>query len=243
MTAQRRRVLSEFCVTHNLPVDTIHLLDLALTHKSHANELPQYADSRLRENLHNQRLEFLGDSVLGLVIAEKLYRDYPLISEGELTKRKARAVCEPTLYEIAEQLNLERLLVQGKGERHGQKSRAVLADAVEAVIAAIFLSSGIDAARGFILPLWEPYLNEELTAADSIDYKSWLQVFLAQKRRLRPEYRLISSSGPDHRRTFIVSLFVQGYAEVQGEAGSRKKAEQQAAKAFIEKYDLGGPEE
>lgn len=243
MTAERRRILLEFCVTHNLSSDIVNLLNLALTHKSHANELPEYADFRLRENLHNQRLEFLGDAVLGLVIAEKLYRDYPLLSEGELTKRKARAVCEPTLYEIAEQLHLERLLVQGKGERHGQKSRAVLADAVEAVIAAIFLSSGMDAARSFILPLWGPYLKEELTVADSIDYKSWLQVFLAQKRRLRPEYRIVSSSGPDHRRTFIVSLLVQGYEEVRGEASSRKKAEQQAAKAFIKKYNLGGPEE
>lgn len=241
MDEKRKNALLSFCDKYSIPHASLELLDVALIHKSYANELPEYKDHALRENLHNQRLEFLGDAVLGLVICEYLYLQHPTESEGELTLRKTEAVCEPALYEIATQIELSTLLVQGRGERQDQKSISIFADAVEAVIAAIFLSCGFEAVRNFILPLWQPLLTQRVRLADSIDYKSWLQIYLAQTRHHRPEYRLVDSQGPDHQRTFFIQLSVNGKHESSGEGASRKRAEQQAAKAYIEKYKLDGP--
>lgn len=243
MLGERERQLKSFARKVKIPQKNLELLDLALTHKSYANEKRAHAGSYADFEKHNQRLEFLGDSILGLVIADYLYEKYPRLSEGYLTRRKAQLVCAPTLAQIAEKLELGKYLKRGKGESQAKQTTSVLADALEAVIGAIYLMGGLRAVRKFVLYHWEPYLKEEITVEESIDYKSWLQVYLAKHKRLQPEYRLVSTAGPEHAKMFTVELFVGGKKETTGTAGTRKKADQLAAKAYIEKYKLKGPQE
>lgn len=205
------------------------LLQTALTHSSYANE-------KHDRSLSYERLEFLGDSILGLVTAEFLYSHEPALPEGRMTRLRAELVCEASLKKVAEELGIGEYMRLGKGEeRSGGRSRAsILADMVESVIAAIYLDSGMDSARSFIIErlLKNADLGEQHKIAD---YKTELQELVQRKSDSHISYELTGESGPDHNKTFSFCVYINGVAAGQGSGRSKKEAEQAAACAALEK--------
>lgn len=206
----------------------ITLLQNALAHSSYANE-------QWHDNLKsNERLEFLGDSILGMVVAEHLYRSFPDRLEGDLTRMRADMVCEKALASVAIRLDLGRHMLLGHGEEQGggRERSSILADAVESVIAACFLDGGMDAARCFI----EKFIlcNVPTNRLQNRDYKTALQELVQQKRDQILIYTLVGESGPDHDKRFEVSLSLNGKAVGNGIGSSKKRAEQDAARAAME---------
>ena len=202
------------------------LLDNALTHSSYANE------NRGRCLGSNERLEFLGDSVLGMVTADYLYRVHPNLPEGDLTRIRAALVCEGSLVEVAQAWGLGEYLKLGRGEDAGggRKRPSIQADAVEAVLAAVYLDGGIGSARKII----QKYiLDREAEKAASRDYKTALQELVQRESGRVLEYRLTGSSGPDHAKVFTVEVSLNGTVVGAGEGHSKKEAEQNAARAAI----------
>ena len=205
----------------------ITLLQNALTHSSYANE--RWHNSLLS----NERLEFLGDSILGMLVAEFLYRTFPDRPEGELTRMRADMVCEKTLASVAARIHLGDHLMLGHGEEQGGgRSRdSILADAVESVIAACFLDGGIEAAQRFI----RTFILVEVPVSQmhNADYKTKLQELVQQKKNQVLSYTLTGESGPDHDKHFTVAVSLNGGMVGQGEGRSKKRAEQEAARAAI----------
>ncbi len=212
------------------------LLEHALTHRSRAHEdmTGGVAD--------NESLEFLGDAVLGFVIAELLFREYPDLDEGQKSKIKASLVSATTLAQVGERLDLGPSLLLGRGEEKtgGRKKTALLADATEAIIAAIYLDGGMDAARELILrEIWS--MRTELSRTGALtaltgDFKSALQELLQAQDRGLPDYRIVGESGPDHRKTFDVEVSVGGAVVAHAEGRSKKEAEQRAAQLALERF-------
>ncbi len=207
----------------------ISLLQNALAHSSYANE-------RWHNSLKsNERLEFLGDSVLGMLVADYLYRSFPDRPEGELTRMRADMVCEKTLAVVARRLDLGEHLLLGKGEEQGggRTRESILADAVESVIAACYLDGGMDAAKAFV----EKFIlvNVPLRKLNNADYKTALQELVQQKKNQTITYRLAGESGPDHDKQFVVELTLNGELFGIGEGSSKKRAEQDAARQALEK--------
>ncbi len=201
----------------------ITLLQNALTHSSCANE-------RWHDSLKsNERLEFLGDSILGMVVAEYLYRNYPNRPEGELTRMRADMVCETSLAKIAHGLSLGSHMLLGHGEEQGggRDRASILADAVESVIAAMFLDSGMESARTFIDRF--VLCNVPETNLVNADYKTALQEKVQQKKNQVLSYELTGESGPDHDKHFAVRVLLNGEPLGWGEGTSKKRAEQAAA--------------
>ena len=207
----------------------ISLLQNALTHSSYANE--RWHNSLLS----NERLEFLGDSVLGMLVAEYLYRNFPNRPEGELTRMRADMVCEQTLAATANRIGLGEHLMLGHGEeRFGGRNRdSILADAVESVIAACFLDGGLDAALQFV----QKFILVEVPVKKlhNADYKTALQELVQQKKNQVLSYALVGQSGPDHDKQFDVEVSLNGNVVGCGSGSSKKRAEQMAAKAAIMK--------
>ena len=205
----------------------ISLLQNALTHSSFANE--RWHNSLLS----NERLEFLGDSILGMLVADYLYRNFPDRPEGELTRMRADMVCEKTLASVAARIHLGDHLMLGHGEEQGGgRSRdSTLADAVESVIAACFLDGGIEAAQKFI----RTFILVEVPVSQmhNADYKTKLQELVQQKKNQVLSYTLTGESGPDHDKHFTVAVSLNGGMVGQGEGRSKKRAEQEAARAAI----------
>lgn len=200
------------------------LLEQALTHRSYGSP-------------HNERLEFLGDSVLGCIMAEALYARFPGLSEGQLTRMRAALVREETLSDAARALDLAAAVRLGEGERaHGGEIRAsILADALEAVLGAIFVDGGYAAARDVVLALYASRLAQVDPQGPRKDPKTRLQEFLQAQRKSRPEYRVLQVHGAAHRQTFDVEcLVVDLGARATGSGSSRQRAEQQAAAALLE---------
>ena len=206
----------------------ITLLQNALTHSSYANE--RWHNSLLS----NERLEFLGDSILGMVVAEHLYKQFPDRPEGELTKMRADMVCETSLAAIAERIGLGQHLLLGHGEdRLGGRSRAsILADAVESVIAASFLDGGMAAAEGFIRQF--VLTNVPVKRMQNTDYKTALQELVQQKKNQTLTYVLTGESGPDHDKVFSVDVLLNDQCVGSGTGSSKKRAEQAAAQSALE---------
>ena len=206
------------------------LLENALTHSSCANE----SKGRLHSN---ERLEFLGDSILGMVVAEHLYRNHPDLPEGELTRTRAALVCEESLVEVAHDLGLGDYLKLGKGEEAGggRTRPSIRADAVEAVLAAVYLDGGIGSARKII----QKYiLSREIEGLNSQrDYKTALQELIQRESGQSLKYRLTGSEGPDHDKRFFVEVDLNGQPVGAGNGRSKKEAEQMAAKAAIAKLN------
>ena len=211
----------------------IQLLQNALTHSSYANE--RWHNSLLS----NERLEFLGDSVLGMLVAEYLYHNFPNRPEGELTRMRADMVCEQTLAAAANRIGLGTHLLLGHGEEQGggRKRNSILADAMESVIAACFLDGGMEAAlkvvQQFIL------VEVPVTKLHNVDYKTKLQELVQQKKNQVLSYRLAGQSGPDHDKKFDVEVSLNGSVVGSGSGSSKKRAEQMAAKCAIEKLFPG----
>ena len=207
----------------------IQLLQNALTHSSYANE--RWHNSLLS----NERLEFLGDSVLGMLVAEYLYRNFPNRPEGELTRMRADMVCEQTLAAAANRIGLGSHLLLGHGEEQGggRKRNSILADAMESVIAACFLDGGMEAAlkvvQQFIL------VEVPVTKLHNADYKTQLQELLQQRKNQVLSYALVDQSGPDHDKKFDVEVSLNGKVVGSGSGSSKKRAEQDAARMAIEK--------
>ncbi len=211
----------------------ISLLQNALTHSSYANE--RWHNSLLS----NERLEFLGDSVLGMLVAEYLFRNFPNRPEGELTRMRADMVCEKTLAAAAGRICLGEHLLLGHGEEQGGgRSRdSILADAVESVIAACFLDGGIEAALNFV----QKFILVEVpvTKLHNADYKTQLQELVQQKKNQVLSYALTGQSGPDHDKKFDVEVSLNGSPVGTGSGSSKKRAEQMAARCAIEKLFPG----
>jgi ribonuclease-3 len=212
--------LTEFqeCIGYRFHDD--RLLDCALCHSSYANERKDGMPS-------NERLEFLGDSILGFLAAEYLFFQYRGKPEGELTKLRAAAVCESALASYAGSIRIPETLRMGKGEvRDGAAFRpSIAADAFEAVLAAIFIDGGIEAARAFAIP----FLERPIAKTRVTDSKSLLQQVLQQSPDEYPEYRLVGSSGPDHEKIFEVQVMLHSNVLGTGKGRSKKAAEQAAA--------------
>ena len=206
----------------------ITLLQNALTHSSYANE--RWHNSLLS----NERLEFLGDSVLGMLVAEYLYHNFPNRPEGELTRMRADMVCEQTLAAAANRSGIGEHLLLGHGEEQGggRNRDSILADAVESVIAAAFLDGGMAAARQFI----DQYILVEVpvTKLHNADYKTALQELVQQKKNQVLTYTLIGESGPDHDKRFEVEVSLNGRVIGTGSGSSKKRAEQMAAQTALE---------
>ena len=208
----------------------ITLLQNALTHSSYANE--RWHNSLLS----NERLEFLGDSILGMVVAEHLYKQFPDRPEGELTKMRADMVCETSLAAVAAKLDLGKHLMLGHGEEQGGgRTRAsTLADAVESIIAASFLDGGMAAAEGIIQRF--VLCNVPMGKLHNADYKTALQELVQQKKNQVLSYALVGESGPDHDKQFFVEVSLNGQPIGKGTGSSKKRAEQAAAQAAIENW-------
>lgn len=198
------------------------LLQTALTHTSYANEAR-------RKLPNNERLEFLGDSVLSFVVAEYLFAGAPRLPEGELTRRRAALVCEPALAGFARQIGLGEHLYLGKGEEmNGGRDRpSILADAFEALIAALYLDGGMDVAKGFILGFVQN------GAAAEEDYKTRLQEVVQQNPQERLRYVLAGEDGPDHNKFFTVEVYLNSNCIGTGQGHSKKLAEQHAARQAL----------
>lgn len=207
------------------------LLDHALTHSSYANE------HHLGSISSNERLEFLGDSVLGMIVADHLYRTFPDLPEGDLTRIRANLVCEGSLVLVAKEWDLGRFLKLGKGENAcGGRSRpSILADAVEAVLAAVFLDGGLAHDRDII----QRFLLDRMEQVNraSRDHKTYLQELVQRKSGQVLSYELIGESGPDHNKTFQMQVLLNGQPIGQGTGHSKKEAEQAAANAAIERLE------
>ncbi|OFC69542.1 ribonuclease III [Alteromonas confluentis] len=203
------------------------LLEQALTHRSAAKK-------------HNERLEFLGDAVLGMVVADALFARFPTVPEGKLTRMRSTLVKGDTLAEMAKEAGVGELLKLGQGELKsgGHRRSSILADAVEAILGAIYLDDGIDTVRGVILRLWSDRIDRLDPNEHPKDSKTRLQEYLQSRREPLPVYEVVTISGKDHAQTFEVSCTVARLdAPVFGVGNSRRKAEQQAAKETLEKLE------
>ncbi|KYH32483.1 ribonuclease III [Neomoorella mulderi] len=233
MDNKRRELLQQFLRRFHLDIDNLEGLNTALTHPTYAYEHQLPRD--------NQRLEFLGDAVLGLVIATYLYREYPHLPEGDMTRMRAAIVCEASLAKVARQINLGELLLLGQGEENsgGRRRSSNLADALEAVIGSLYLAGGLKTAQDFILQIFTPAL-EILKDTGVIDSKSALQEFIQQRGPDNVTYKILEEWGPDHAKHYKAGVFYRNRLLATGEGHSKKEAEQEAARAALALIKIQG---
>lgn len=207
-------------------INNSKLYEQALTHSSYAHE-------KGHRKSHNERLEFLGDAVLELIISDYLYETYPHLSEGKLTKLRADLVCEASLARLAFELNLGQYLRLGKGEimGGGNTRPSLLGDSVEALIGALYLDLGLEDCRSYVLALYEPILQELQEGVLRRDFKTLLQEFSQARFSVTPAYKIIDESGPDHNKEFLAEVVLISEPVGSGWGRSKKEAEQAAAKA------------
>ncbi|MDF2567565.1 MAG: rnc [Oscillospiraceae bacterium] len=219
--------MQEFEKTIGYEFKSKKLLTEALSHSSYANEGKKHF-------VNNERLEFLGDSVLSVIVANYLFEHHKNMPEGELTKLRASLVCEKSLFQFATQINLGNYLFLGKGEEvtGGRERPSILADAFEAVIAAIYLDGGLEHAENFVLR-FIPKTFDINSISNLHDYKTYLQEIIQQNREEKIEYVLVADSGPDHNKTFEVEVHLNSNVIGKGKGKSKKQAEQNAAKEAL----------
>ena len=200
-------------------------------HLSYLNENPSFARPS------NERLEFLGDAILNFIVTEKLYKEFPQLPEGELTEIRAALVCRDTLAELASSLKLGDWLLLGRGEEAngGRAKESNLANAMEALIGALYLDQGITKARRFILRQLKPELEKIKAGKITPNYKALVQELIQGQKKPTPVYRLVEATGPDHSKQFTAEILVEGEALGKGVGKSKKVAESQAARAAWEK--------
>jgi ribonuclease-3 len=208
-----------------------YLLEQAFTHLSYLNENPGF------DRPSNERLEFLGDSVLNFIVTEKLYKEFPKLPEGSLTEIRASLVCRGTLAELASSLKLGDCLLLGRGEEaNGGRAKASnLANTMEALIGALYLDQGLAKARRFVLNQFKSELEKIKAGKTTPNYKALVQEFIQGQKRPTPIYRLVKADGPDHSKQFTTEILVEGEALGRGTGRSKKTAENQAARAAWEK--------
>ncbi|MCI1209279.1 MAG: ribonuclease III [Treponema sp.] len=225
LSIERKKELEAFCRPLKLKFHNFELLELAFHHRSYSNENTQ------NHYCNNERLEFLGDSVLGMATAAFLYQDMRENPEGDLAKIKAVVVSENTLAPIGRRIGIDTMLVLGRGEEMsgGRKKKAILADCMEAVIGAYYLDSGYKAAESYVLSFIIPEIRKVQQNKGEKDYKTMLQEFYQKKYKKCPVYELIRKTGPDHDRTFHVVVHLGDSFFGPAEGKSKKAAEQNAA--------------
>ncbi|MCX7921820.1 MAG: ribonuclease III [Clostridia bacterium] len=204
---------------------------LALTHSSYANE-------RKAENLHsNERLEFLGDAVLNVVISENIYTKYPHLTEGEMTKARANIVCEMSLIKCANNIEIGKYLLLGKGEEitGGRERISILSDAFEALIGAIYIDSGMESAKKFIHQQMKQLIVNSINGMNCMDYKTQLQEVIQKSSDNKITYEIIEEKGPDHNKVFVSQVKISDKVMGIGKGKSKKEAEQNAAKTALQK--------
>lgn len=224
VSAERKKELQLFQSHAGIRFKSLELLNLAFSHRSYVNELAEKIDS-------NEKLEFFGDSVLGLVVSEYLMLNLPNRSEGDMAKIKSFVVSEESLAYIAGNLRVDNFILIGKGEEYsgGRSKKALLADALEAILGAFYVDSGFKLVRDFIRDLMIPEINKVLEDRHKKDYKTLLQEFVQKRFKSYPRYRLVRRKGPDHNRTFYIEVTVQRKTYGPGVGKNKKEAEQQAA--------------
>jgi ribonuclease III len=203
------------------------LLELALTHRSYIYETPGEGQTS------NERLEFLGDSILALISADFLYRTFPTLTEGELTDVRAILVRTETLANFAREIDLAHFLLMGKGEQHSGGGQRVLASAFEAVLGAIYLDQGLVASQNFLLPRLAPLANTIISKRLFKDNKSLFQEVAQAKEGITPSYRLVGQEGPSHNREFTVEVLLGDQVAGKGQGRNKQSAEQEAARMAL----------
>ena len=208
------------------------IIQTAFTHSSYAKQF--------KESQYNERLEFLGDSVLQLTITEYLFSNYKNKLEGELTRLRSLIVCENSLYNVARKLGISDFIMMSKGEEltGGRDRISIQADAVEAIIAAIYLDKGLEVAKEFILTNFNDIIKKAIDNKIILDFKTKLQEYLQKDGDIDINYELYKHEGPPHRRKFFVNLYVEGKLLGSGEGYSKKEAEQNAAKEALVKLEV-----
>ena len=230
MTPERLHILKSFEQRSGVRFRDLSLLNLALTHRSFANEAQ---DSRA----NNERLEFLGDSILGMVVSAYLYSTFPERPEGDLAKIKSFVVSEEILSVIARDLGMDEALLVGKGEEHsgGRLKKAILADALEAIFGACYLDAGYVEAERLVLSLLVAQVSLVIEDKHRKDYKTLLQELVQKELKSYPRYVVSDRTGPDHDRTFTVEVWIEGQCRGTGAGKNKKEAEQAAAgEAYLE---------
>ena len=232
LSAERRKSLLRLSERLGIVFRDLSLLDQALTHTSYANEAVR------RKVVHNERLEFLGDAVLELATSTYLFRQFPMMPEGDLTKARASVVCEAALHRRASEVDLGAFLLLGRGEETsgGRERPSILADAFEAVIGALYIDQGWQEASGFVLRQLRQELVEVAQGQSIKDYKTILQEVIQRHPGQRIVYELLSAEGPDHAKVFTVAVRVNGLAYGVGTGRSKKAAEQNAAQQALPKF-------
>ena len=208
------------------------IIQTAFTHSSYAKQF--------KESQYNERLEFLGDSVLQLTITEYLFSNYKNKLEGELTRLRSLIVCENSLYNVARKLGISDFIMMSKGEEltGGRDRISIQADAVEAIIAAIYIDKGLEVAKEFILTNFNDIIKKAIDNKIILDFKTKLQEYLQKDGDIDINYELYKHEGPPHRRKFFVNLYVEGNLLGSGEGYSKKEAEQNAAKEALIKLEV-----
>jgi len=229
MCKKRQERLYSFQIAVSIDFRDITLLNTAFVHPSVTNE----GERAHLEN--NQRLEFLGDAVLELIVSEYLYKRYPHLTEGEMTKLRAFVVCEASLARVARKLGLGKLLLLGKGEENtqGREKASILADTFEALLGAVYIDKGLKASRKFVLVNLRPTIDEALNGELIGDYKTRLQETLQKADGGEISYNVVKETGPDHDKKFYVEVVADNKILGHGAGKSKKQAEQNAAKEAL----------
>ena len=221
--------LKEFAKRLRIKFNSIELLEVALTHRSFSNEKVDC------EN--NEKLEFLGDSVLGLIITDYLYTQFPLLTEGDLARIKSYIVSEEILSAIGKKLNINKYLRIGKGEEltGGREKKGLIADAFEAILGALYLDGKYTKVEEFVIRLFKDEIGLVINEEKGLDYKTLLQEYVQKKFKDCPKYRLIEETGPEHDKTFSMEVLINDKIYGNGSGKSKKEAEKTAATSAYKK--------
>ena len=235
MQETRKQQLQSFCQALGVQMHDLELLDMALTHTSYAHEAKQQPKPQ-----HNERIEFLGDSVLSIIVSTYMYNNFPELAEGQLTKLRAHLVCEYSLFEYAKKIHLGDYLQLGRGEDFtgGRERPSILADAFESVLGAIYLDQGMEVARTYLLGLMQPEIDYICRHGIFNDYKTRLQEYLQRDGEVEITYRLLGSSGPEHNKVFTSEVIFEGKVIGKGQGHSKKDSEQYAAQQALKQLHV-----
>ncbi|MGM9561283.1 MAG: ribonuclease III [Phascolarctobacterium sp.] len=230
MQDKRKQQLVGFCTTQNIQMHDLELLDMALTHTSYAHEAKQTPKPQ-----HNERIEFLGDSVLSVIVSTYMFKNFPELAEGQLTKLRAHLVCEGSLYTFAKKIGLGELLLLGRGEElsGGRERPSILADAFESVLGAIYLDQGFAVAQRYLLTMMQPEIDYVCRNGIYTDYKTRLQEFLQRDGDVEISYQLMGSTGPEHNKIFTSEVSFEGKVIGVGQGRTKKDSEQHAAQQAL----------
>ncbi|HBD93641.1 MAG: ribonuclease III [Spirochaetes bacterium GWF1_31_7] len=221
--------LKEFAKRLRIKFNSIELLEVALTHRSFSNEKV--------DGENNEKLEFLGDSVLGLIITDYLYTQFPLLTEGDLARIKSYIVSEEILSAIGKKLNINKYLRIGKGEEltGGREKKGLIADAFEAILGALYLDGKYTKVEEFVIRLFKDEIGLVINEEKGLDYKTLLQEYVQKKFKDCPKYRLIEETGPEHDKTFSMEVLINDKIYGNGSGKSKKEAEKTAATSAYKK--------